>query len=153
MPVFFAPCTMRYAPRIQGQLLLDGTMGRIGRMGRMIMGQGDNGTVLWGTMGLWDSTTYHVPRTTHYSLRTSPPALCYLHPAPFLAPCAGRSWRRSKTTRALFVCGYGVRQVAAVFRTRACSRSPECVFYHKRSNFSAFFKEFSVKWCRPSGAF
>ena len=43
----------------KGQLLLDGTMGRIGRMGRMIMGQGDKGTVLWGTRGLWDSITHH----------------------------------------------------------------------------------------------
>ena len=40
-PVFFAPCIMRYTPRVQGQLLLDGTMGRIGPMGRMIMGQWD----------------------------------------------------------------------------------------------------------------
>ena len=68
---------MRYAPRVQGQLLLDGTMGRIGRMGRMIMGQGDKGTVLWGTMGLWDSTMHHAPRTTHFPS-------CTLPPAPFL---------------------------------------------------------------------
>jgi len=45
-------------------LLLDGTMGRMGRMGRMIMGQWDEGTVLWGTMGQWDGTpAYHAPRT------------------------------------------------------------------------------------------
>ncbi len=31
-------------------------MGRMGRMGRMIMGQWDEGTILWGTIGLWDGT-------------------------------------------------------------------------------------------------
>ena len=30
-------------------------MGRMGRMGRMIMGQWDEGTIT-GTMGLWDGT-------------------------------------------------------------------------------------------------
>ena len=35
----------------RGQLLLDGTMGRIGRMGRMIMGQGDCFVGDNGTMG------------------------------------------------------------------------------------------------------
>jgi len=54
-------------------------MGRMGRMGRMIMGQGDKGTALWGTMGLWDSSTQHALLP-----RTSPPAPCYLPPAPFL---------------------------------------------------------------------
>ena len=50
-------CSLPHAPHVLGQLLLDGTMGRIGRMGRMIMGQGDKGTVLWRTMGLWDEGT------------------------------------------------------------------------------------------------
>ena len=39
-------------------LLLDRTMGRIGRIGRMIMGQEDEGTNLWETMGLWDGSTH-----------------------------------------------------------------------------------------------
>jgi len=39
-----------------GRLLLYGTMGRMGRMGPMVMGQGDYGTILCGTMELWDST-------------------------------------------------------------------------------------------------
>jgi len=51
-----APCPLHPAPRVQGQLLLDGTMGRIGRMGPMIMGLWDEGTILWGTMGQWDGT-------------------------------------------------------------------------------------------------
>ncbi len=48
-------------------------MGRIGRMGRMIMGRGDERTILWGTMGQWDSTPCpaELPRTTHYALRTT----------------------------------------------------------------------------------
>ena len=33
-------------------------MGRIGRIGRMIMGQEDEGTNLWETMGLWDGSTH-----------------------------------------------------------------------------------------------
>jgi hypothetical protein len=69
-------------------LLLDGTRGR---MGRMVMGQEDKGTVLWGTMEQWDGTqcpveqprtthhaprtTHHAPRTTHYALRTTHYAL------------------------------------------------------------------------------
>jgi len=78
-----------YDPK--GQLLLDGTMGRIGRMGRMIMGQGGNGTVLWGTMGLWDSTTHYTSTTQavqkYYTSSTQapctfllPPVTCPLHP-------------------------------------------------------------------------
>ena len=62
---------------IMGRLLLYGTMRRMGRMGRMVMGQGDEGTILWGTMGLWDDTT-HCPRsqrTTHF-----PPATLFGHP-------------------------------------------------------------------------
>jgi hypothetical protein len=59
-------------------------MGRMGRMGRMVMGQWDEGTNLWGTMGQWDSTppvlwSRPAPRTTHHAL--SP---CTLLPAPFL---------------------------------------------------------------------
>ena len=49
-------------------------MGRMGRMGRMIMGLWNERTILWGTMGLWDSTpvlrSRHALRTTHYALRT-----------------------------------------------------------------------------------
>ena len=48
-------------------MLLDGTMGRMGRMGRMVMGQGDKGTILCGTMGLWDSTP--CPVEPHHALR------------------------------------------------------------------------------------
>jgi hypothetical protein len=49
-------------------------MGRMGRMGRMVMGLWDEGTIVWGTMGLWDgrvpgSVAAHTraasTRTTH----------------------------------------------------------------------------------------
>jgi hypothetical protein len=46
-------------------------MGHIGRMGRMVMGLWDEGTILWGTMGLWDGSisrsvaARHAPRTAH----------------------------------------------------------------------------------------
>ena len=54
----------------EGQLLLDGTMGPMGRMGPMIMGLWDERTNLWGTMGLWDGNPCHVelppaPRPLH----------------------------------------------------------------------------------------
>ena len=47
---------------------------------------GTHGTYGYGTMGQWDSTPCPVEpsRTTHYAPRTSLPAPCYLHPAPFL---------------------------------------------------------------------
>jgi hypothetical protein len=53
----------------QASCLLYGTMGRMGRMGRMVMGLWDEETVLWGTMGLWDSTPSPVKplRTTHHA--------------------------------------------------------------------------------------
>ena len=35
-------------------------MGPMGRMGPMVMGQWDEGTFLWGTMGLWDGVTRHL---------------------------------------------------------------------------------------------
>ena len=55
-------------PNPRGQLLLDGTIGRIGRMGPMVMGQWEEGTILWGTMGRGDGTTHPALRTTHYAL-------------------------------------------------------------------------------------
>jgi hypothetical protein len=92
-------------------LLLDGTMGRMGRMGRMIMGQWDNGTVLWGTMELWDSTTHcalrtahHIPRTTHHAQRTThcaSGALCTLFGQARLFDYLGAAFRNS---RGLAVC-------------------------------------------------
>jgi hypothetical protein len=42
-------------------------MGRMGRMGRMIMGLWDKGTFLWGTRGLWDGTT--CPAEPYHALR------------------------------------------------------------------------------------
>ena len=48
-------------------------MGPMGRMGPMIMGLWDEGTILWETMGLWDDTTQHAARSTHF-----PPAPCTL---------------------------------------------------------------------------
>jgi hypothetical protein len=65
-------------------------MGRMGRMGRMVMGQGDNGTILWGTMGLWDGTpvlwSHPALRTTHYALRIRRRSVaahtCAIRPAP-----------------------------------------------------------------------
>ena len=50
-------------------LLLDGTMRRIGRMGHIVMGRGDEGTVLWGTMGQWDGAM-SCGANPHYALRT-----------------------------------------------------------------------------------
>ena len=54
-------------------------MGRMGRMRRMVMGQWDEGTNLWGTMGQWDSTPLSCGAAPHPAL--SP---CTLLPAPFL---------------------------------------------------------------------
>jgi hypothetical protein len=41
---------------IMERWLLYRTMGRMGHMGPMVVGQWDEETILWGTMGQWDST-------------------------------------------------------------------------------------------------
>ena len=53
----------------QASCLLYGTMGRMGRMGRMVMGQWDEGTILWETMGQWDGPQ-SCGADPHYALRT-----------------------------------------------------------------------------------